>query len=111
MRLAWTLHRSPASPDFSMSFSAALRQAWLVVKTREALARNRTLITFRKDDGTVTRRLATAFARCYRTQDRRSRQSSPLVTPFYSITDQATRSFRIDRLLAFTPVPPLPPTA
>lgn len=94
MSLAWTIFKQT---DSFTSFADALRQAWLSVKAAAALKSEQTLLTFRKSDGSLTERLATAFTGPVKGTGK----SSPLTVVFFSVTDQATRSFRVDRLVGY----------
>ena len=95
MKLAWAIIRDTTNNITTLS--QALRQAWMAVQAQDRLKTERTLVTFRKADGTVTQRLATAFDEPVKGTGK----SNPLTVVFYSITDQATRCFRADRLIGF----------
>ena len=97
MQLAWTIFRAT---DTFPAFADALRQAWLTVKARAALKARPTLLTFRKASGEVTRRTATA----YTGPVKGTGTSSSLTVVFHSLTDQSTRSFRVDRLVGFSAI-------
>lgn len=94
MSLAWAMYKQ--TKTFT-SFGDALRQAWLSVKAAAALKGEQTLVTFRKSDGSITERLATAFTGPVKGTGK----SSPLTVVFHSITDGGTRSFRADRLVSY----------
>ena len=98
LRLAHSILQAPDSTI--TDFAAAQRQAWKAARARRALKSGPVTLTFVKATGEVTERRGSAFTDL---PTRSGRPGPVLVVPFFSITDQATRSFRADRLIGFTP--------
>ena len=95
MKLAWNLFRQ--TTNYS-TFGQALKASWLAIKAKAMLKWKPTLLTFRKADGTVTQRPATAWVG----EVTGSGKSNSLTILFQDHSKGGkTSSFRADRLIGF----------
>lgn len=98
-KTAWSLLKG----GLFSNFADALKAAWAKFKLRMALKAGAVKLSFKKVDGTTTERLATLDARLfeYATKGRLSNEVSGLVK-FWSLTDNAFRSMKIENLIGFS---------
>lgn len=84
------------------NISDALKAAWKEYKTKLALRAGEVKLTFRKANGEITERTATLHYSFMPSSWKRNRAAKLGLIVFWSITDGAFRSCRIERLLEFT---------
>ena len=82
------------------TFSDALKAAWKEFKTKAALRAGEVKLTFRKASGEITERAATLHYSFMPSSWVRGRAPKLGVVVFWSITDDAFRSCRIERLIS-----------
>jgi len=95
---AWDLFKS----NVFQTFSECLKFAWKQIKLVLAMKNGTVTISFRKSNGEITERLATLNTNLFNYEskgvDRPNRAGN---VKFWSIPDNAFRSFRIERLISF----------
>lgn len=95
---AWELFKS----NVFTTFSECLQYAWKQIKLVLAMKNGTVKISFRKSNGEITERLATLNTNLFEYEnkgtDRPNRAGN---IKFWSITDDAFRSCRIERLISF----------